>query len=234
MSYFRFIAAEKANYPVSLLCRMLGVSRSGFHAWERRPPSGRDLADAWLIERIGEIHRESRQTYGARRVHAALAHRGVRVGRKRVERLMRLRGLSGVVPKRYRRTTIRVPGVRVADDLVDRDFAPAAPNELWCADIKYVRTWQGWLYLAAVMDCYSRRIVEWSMRPDLESELVVDALEMAIARRRPKPGLVHHSDQGSQTGLNRWSQHLLVDLIVNTRSVLLPVFSSRESCGVCC
>ena len=111
---------------------------------------------------------------------------------------MRLAGLSGLVPKRYRRTTIRVPGVRVADDLVDRDFTPAGPNELWCADIKYVRSWQGWLYLAAVMDCYSRRIVGWSMRPDLEAELVVDALEMAIARRRPKPGLVHHSDQGSQ------------------------------------
>jgi putative transposase len=198
VTVFRFIAAEKATYPVSLLCSVLAVSRSGFHAWERRPPSDRDLADAWLMERIVEIHRESRGTYGVRRVHAALAHRGVRVGRKRVERLMRNQGLSGLVPKRFRRTTIRVPGVRVADDLVDRDFQPAAPNELWCADIKYVRTWQGWLYLAAVMDCYSRRIVGWSMRTDLEAELVVDALEMAIARRRPQAGLVHHSDQGSQ------------------------------------
>jgi putative transposase len=195
---FRFIAAEKANYPISLLCRVLGVSRSGFHAWERRPPSDRDLADAWLVERIGEIHLESRETYGARRIHAALAHRGIRVGRKRVERLMRLAGLSGLVPKRYRRTTIRVPGVRIADDLVDRSFTPTGPNELWCADIKYVRTGQGWLYLGAVMDCYSRMIVGWSMRHDLEAELVADALEMAIARRRPKPGLVHHSDQGSQ------------------------------------
>jgi putative transposase len=153
VSCFRFIAAEKANYPISLLCRMLGVSRSGFNAWERRPPSERDLADAWLAERIREIHRESRQTYGARRVHAALRHRGVRVGRKRVERLMRLAGLSGLVPKRYRRTTIRVPGVRVADDLVERLFTSAGPDELWCADIKYMRSWQGWLYLAAVMDC---------------------------------------------------------------------------------
>jgi putative transposase len=195
---FRFVAAEKANYPISLLCRLLGVSRSGFHAWERRPPSDRELADAWLVERIRELHTESRETYGARRVHRALRHRGVRVGRKRVERLMRTAGLSGLVPKRYRRTTIRVPGVRVADDLVDRGFVAADPNRLWCADIKYVRTWQGWLYLAAVMDCYSRRIVGWSMRADLESELVVDALEMAIARRRPAPGLVHHSDQGSQ------------------------------------
>lgn len=177
---------------------MLGVSRSGFHAWQRRPPSDRDLADAWLVERIKEIHVESRHTYGARRVHRALRHRQVRVGRKRVERLMRRERISGLVPKRYRRTTIRVPGVRVADDLVERNFIPAGPNRLWVADIKYVRTWQGWLYLAAVMDCYSRRIVGWSMRPDLEAELVVDALEMAIARRRPQVGLVHHSDQGSQ------------------------------------
>jgi putative transposase len=195
---FRFIAVEKANYPISLLCRTLGVSRSGFHAWQRRPPSDRDLADAWLVERIREIHRESRETYGARRIDRALRHREIRIGRKRVERLMRRELLSGLVPKRYRRTTIRVPGVRVADDLVERKFVPAAPNRLWCADIKYVRSWQGWLYLAAVMDCYSRRIVGWSMRPDLEAELVVDALEMAIARRRPSAGLVHHSDQGSQ------------------------------------
>jgi putative transposase len=103
---FRFIAAEKATYPISLLCRLLGVSRSGFHAWERRPPSDRELADAWLVERIRAIPRESRETYGARRVHRALRHRGVRVGRKRVERLMRTAGLSGLVPKRYRRTTI--------------------------------------------------------------------------------------------------------------------------------
>jgi putative transposase len=198
VSCFRFIAAEKANYPISLLCRMLGVSRSGFHAWERRSPSDRELADAWLVERIREIHIESRHTYGARRIHRALRHRDVRVGRKRVERLMRREQISGLVPKRFRRTTIRVPGVRVADDLVERNFIPAGPNRLWVADIKYVRTWQGWLYLAAVMDCYSRRIVGWSMRPDLEAELVVDALEMAIARRRPPAGLVHHSDQGSQ------------------------------------
>jgi len=159
VSLFRFVAAEKANYPIWLCCRLLGVSRSGFHAWEHRVPSDRELADAWLLERIREIHAESPQTYGARRVHRALRHRGVRVGRKRVERLMRRGRLSGLVPKRFRRTTIRVPGVRVADDLVERNFVPAAPTRLWCADIKYVRSWQGWLYLAAVMDCYSRRIV---------------------------------------------------------------------------
>jgi putative transposase len=195
---FRFTAAERANHPISLLCRVLGVSRSGFHAWLGRAPSDRALADALLCEQVRAIHAESRHTYGSRRVRAALHHRGIAVSRKRVARLMTLLGLSGPQPRRFRRTTIRVPGVRVADDLVARHFRPAAPNELWCADIKYVRTWQGWLYLAAVMDCYSRRIVGWAMRPTLEAELVVEALEMAVARRRPRPGLVHHSDQGSQ------------------------------------
>jgi putative transposase len=202
---------------------MLGVSRSRFHAWQRRAPSDRELADAWLVERIREIHTESRATYGARRVHRALRHRGVRVGRKHVERLMRRERLSGLVPKRYRRTTICVPGVRVADDLVERHFVPAAPNRLWCADIKYVRTWQGWLDLAAVMDCYSRRIVGWSMRPDLEAELIVDALEMAIARRRPSVGLVHHSDQGSQ----------YVSLRFGERSREIGIHRSMGSKGDC-
>jgi putative transposase len=194
---FRFIAAEKANHPISLMCRVLGVSRSGFHAWEKRAPCDRSLADAWLGEQVKAVHAESRATYGARRVHAALAHRGVRIGKKRVERLMRALGLSGLIAKKRGRTTVRVPGVRVAADLVARDFNPTAPNQLWVADIKYVPSWQGWLYLAAVMDCFSRRIVGWSMRNDLQAELV-DALEMAVSRRGPRPGLVHHSDQGSQ------------------------------------
>jgi putative transposase len=198
VSLYRFIAAEKATHSISLMCRLLGVSRSGFHAWQRRPPSERALADAWLGERVAAIHRESRGTYGARRVHAALRQLGIRVGRKRIERLMRTRGLSGTVPRKRAKTTIRVPGVRPAADLVGRDFAPSAPNQLWVADIKYIPTAGGWLYLAAVVDCFSRRVVGWSMRDDLRAELVVDALEMAVARRQPRPGLIHHSDQGSQ------------------------------------
>ena len=198
MSCFRFIAAQKAHHSISLMCRVVGVSRSGFHAWERRPPSDRALTDACLLERIARIHRESRGTYGARRVHAALRQQGIRVGRKRVERLMRAQRLTGAVPRKRAKTTIRVPGVRAADDLVLRDFAPSATNQLWVADIKYVPTAAGWLYLAAVVDCFSRRVVGWSMRDDLRAQLVVDALEMAVARRRPKPGLIHHSDQGSQ------------------------------------
>jgi putative transposase len=198
VSLFRFIAAEKANHSISLMCRLLGVSRSGFHAWERRPPSDRARADSWLVERITRIHRDSRGTYGARRVHAALRQHGVHVGRKRVERLMRAQRLSGAVPRKRAKTTIRVDGVRAAADLVGRDFVPVAPNQLWVADIKYVPTAAGWLYLAVVVDCFSRRVVGWSMRDDLRAQLVVDALEMAVARRRPGPGLVHHSDQGSQ------------------------------------
>jgi putative transposase len=180
------------------MCRLLGVSRSGFHAWERRPSSARALVDARLAERITELHRRSRDSYGVRRIHLELRDEGVRVGRKRVERLMRAAGLSGYVKRRKGLTTIRVAGVRVAHDLVERDFNPTAPNRLWASEIKYVATWEGALYLATVIDCFSRRVVGWAMRSDMQAELVVDALEMAISRRRPFGGLVCHSDQGSQ------------------------------------
>src|SRR4051794_14661869 len=193
------IPAEKANTPVSVGCRLLGVSRSGYYDWERRAPSDRALSDAWLIERIREIWAENRKVYGSPRIHADLRLKhGIRVGRKRVERLMREAGISGLQLRKRGRTTISVPGVRVADDLVERQFRPHAPNLLWIADLTYLRTWEGWLYLAAVQDAYSRRIVGWSMADHMRSELVVDALQMAVARRRPAPGLIHHSDQGSQ------------------------------------
>jgi putative transposase len=195
---FRFIAAEKANHPVSLMCTVLGVSRLGFHAWERRGPSDRAVSDAWLIERIREMHKKSRSSYGSRRIFLDLREEGIRVGKKRVERLMRIAGLSGYAKRRKGRTTIRLQGVRVASDLVGRDFDPQALDRLWCADIKEIPTWEGKLYLASVLDCCSRRVVGWSMRADMQAELVVDALEMAVVRRRPGPGLIDHSDQGSQ------------------------------------
>jgi putative transposase len=199
VSAFKLIAAEKANHPVDLLCEVLGVSRSGFYSWSTRAPSDRTLSDAWLLEQIKEIHQANRGVYGAPRVQAELRMaRGINVGRKRVARLMRQAQISGLIPKRRGRTTIRVPGVRVADDLVQRDFRPAAPNVLWVADITYLRTWEGWLYLAAVQDAYSRRIVGWSMADHMRADLVVDALQMALARRTPEAGLIHHSDQGSQ------------------------------------
>jgi len=180
-------------------CALLGVSRSGYYEWATRAPSDRALSDAWLLEKIRAIWAENRKVYGAPRIHADLRMKhGVRVGRKRVERLMRGAGLSGLSARKRGRTTIRVPGVRVADDLVERRFRPVAPNVLWIADVTYLRTWEGWLYLAAVQDAYSRAIVGWSMAEHMRAELVVDALEMAVARRRPAPGLIHHSDQGSQ------------------------------------
>jgi putative transposase len=195
------IEAEKAaeGVPVSRACELLGVSRSGYHKWQTRPPSDRALSDAWLIEKITEIHKANRRVYGAPRIHAELRLQyGVHVGRKRVERLMRQAGLSGLIPRKRGRTTVRVPGVRVADDLVKRQFRTEAPDVLWIADITYLRTWEGWLYLAAVQDAYSRRIVGWSMADHMRHELVVDALQMAVGRRRPAPGLIHHSGQGGQ------------------------------------
>jgi putative transposase len=195
---YRMISAERARTPVSMACRLLGVSRSGYYDWERGAPSDRELTDAWLIERIRAIHKHSRGTYGSPRVHAALRRRGIGVGRKRVERLMRRAGLEGAHRRRRRGTTVRVPGVRPADDLVARQFSPAAPNLLWVADIKQIETDEGRLYLAAVQDAFSRRIVGWSMADHMRAELVVDALQMAVGRRRPAAGVVHHSDQGSQ------------------------------------
>jgi putative transposase len=198
VTVFRFIEAQRATFPISLCCRLLGVSRSGFHAWRRRARSQRSLEDAWLVERIRQIHERGRRTYGSPRVHAELRRQGVRVGRKRVERLMRQAGISGLVKRHKQATTIRLHGVRVADDLIGRDFGPDAPNRLWCADLKQVPTSEGVLYLGSVLDCFSRRVVGWSMRSDMKAELVVDALEMAVARRQPQPGLIHHSDRGSQ------------------------------------
>jgi putative transposase len=182
-----------------VLCRCLGVKRTSFYAWERRPPSDRALEDAWLTDKIRQIHRANRGVYGSPRIHAELrlAH-GIRVSRKRVERLMRTAGINALARRKRGRTTIRVQGVRVADDLVERRFRPAGPNVLWVADITYLRSWEGWLYLAAVQDAFSRQIVGWSMANHMRAQLVVDALGMGLARRRPDPGLVHHSDQGSQ------------------------------------
>ena len=203
---FRLIAAEKAQHPVSLLCEVLGVSRSGFHAWLKWTPSERWASDVRLAELIQAIHRESGGSYGSPRVHAELRHRGVRVGRKRVERLMRRHSLSGLVKRRKGKTTVRVPGVRPAPDLVGRDFRPAEPNRLWVADLTEVATWEGKLYLAVVLDCFSRRVVGWSMAEHMRSELVVEALGMAVRRRKPAAGLVHHSDQGSQYVSLRFGQ----------------------------
>jgi hypothetical protein len=190
-----------------VICRVLGVNRTSFHDWQRRPPSDRALTDAWLTEKIRQIHHGSRGVYGSPRIHAELRlEHGIRVGRKRVARLMKAAAISGIKPRKRWRTTIRVPGVEPATDLVERDFRPAGPNALWVADITYLRTGEGWLHLAAVQDAHSRQIVGWSMATHMRATLVVDALKMAVHRRRPEPGLIHHSGQGGQGGFNRLSQ----------------------------
>ena len=204
----RFIAAERAYHSVSTLCRVLEVSRAGFYAAERRAPCGRRLEDERIVPDIRRIHKDSRKTYGSPRVHAMLRRKGIRVGRKRVARLMRQEGISGLIRRRKAKTTIRVPGVVTAPDLVRREWNPTEPNRLWVADVTFCRTWEGWLYLAAVLDCHSRKVVGWSLQEHLRAKLVVDAVEMAISRRRPGPGLVHHSDHGSQYVSLAMGEHL--------------------------
>jgi putative transposase len=195
VSCYRLIEAEKAHHGVSRLARVLGVSRAGDYAWRDRPSSSRAVADQALTERIRLVHQRSRGTYGAPRIHAELRlDHGVRVGRKRVARLMRTAGLQGCHRRRRRGLTRRDPKAEPAPDLVERNFTPPAPDRLWVADITQQRTGNGWLYLAVVLDVYSRRVVGWAMAEHLRTELVVDALGMAIWNRRPQQRLVHHSD----------------------------------------
>jgi putative transposase len=196
---YRLIDAERTRLPVSQLCRVLGVSRAGYYAWKTRPPSARAAADRQLTELIRGLHQRSRGTYGAPRIHAELRlDHGVHVGRKRVARLMRGAGLAGCHRRRRRGLTRRDATAAPAPDLVDRRFEADRPDRLWVADITYVPTWDGWLYLAIVLDAFSRRVVGWAMAEHLRTELVLDALDMAIWRRRPTAGLVHHSDRGCQ------------------------------------
>ena len=179
------------------MCRVLEISSSGYYAWRQRQPSVRAQADQKLRQQIREIHERSKGTYGAPRIHAELADTGVHVGRKRVARLMQAEDLRGVSRRKAPRTTQRKPDARPAPDLVQRDFTASRPNELWVADITFIRTWAGFLYLAVVVDAWSRRVVGWAMATHLRTELVLEALQMAIQQRRPE-GVIHHSDQGSQ------------------------------------
>jgi putative transposase len=195
---FRFIERERAHHRVSTMCEVLGVSPSGFWAWQGRGPSPRSVADAELTGRIAEAHARSRGTYGAPRVHAELAATGIACGRKRVARLMRAAGIAGIHRRRYHATTVRDPGASPAADLLHRDFTTTGPDRLWVADITALPTAQGFLYLAVVLDAWSRRVVGWAMDPSPSAALVTRALDMAIAGRRPAPGLIHHSDHGTQ------------------------------------
>lgn len=198
---FPFIEAEQAGQrKVATACELLEVSRSAYYEWAAHVPCARELSDAELGTRIETIHKESRGTYGAPRVHAELVDQGVACSRKRVARLMRRKGLVGVCPRRWRTTTIADPEADPVIDLVKRAFGPGTVelDTVYVSDITYVRTWEGWLYLATVIDLGSRAVVGWSMADHMRAELVCDALSMAIEHRHPGAGLIFHSDRGSQ------------------------------------
>ena len=188
---------HQAEYPIATLCRVLGVSPSGYYAWRKHAASERAQEDQRLLRQIRTAHVASRGTYGAPRIHEELKANGVAVGRKRVARLMREAGIVGVTRRRWTTTTVRDGAARPAPDLVDRDFTAQGPDRLWVADITYIPTWAGFLYLAVVLDAWSRKVVGWSMATHLRTELVLAALEMALSQRRPQD-VIHHSDQGTQ------------------------------------
>lgn len=208
MSY-TFIVEHSREYPVSRMCEILGVSSSGYYDWRQRPLSERAQANERLLKAIRQVHQASRQTYGSPRIHAQLKREGIQVGKHRIARLMRKHRIVGQRPKRKRpRTTERAPGALSAPNLLAQDFTAKHPNQIWLADITYIDTLEGWLYLAGVLDLYARPIVGWSMAPHLEASLVEQALLMALGRRLPGPGLLHHSDQGSQ-----YTSHLIQSLL---------------------
>jgi len=191
------VKVHQAEHRVATMCRVLGVSTSGYYAWRSRPQSVRAGEDAVLRQRIEVIHAVSRGTYGAPRVHAELAAQERHVGRKRVARLMRTAGLQGVSRRKWVTTTVRDRAAEGAPDLVERDFTADGPDQLWVADVTYVPTWEGFLYLSVVLDAWSRRIVGWAMAGHLRTELVLEALDMALRRRHPEQ-VIHHSDHGCQ------------------------------------
>jgi len=213
---------EKACFDVAVMCRVLGVSRSGYYAWARRPPCARAVANAALVADIRRVHAASDGAYGKRRVCEQLRREGQEVNRKRVERLMRVEGIVGAhVPARRRRDgdgVLGVAGVRAWPDLLARDFSPGAPNQAWCADMKQIQTGEGVLHLASVLDLYSRAIVGWAMSAVADSDLVATALEMGVARRRPGDGLVHHSDRGTQYTALAFSQRCADVAVIQSNS----------------
>ena len=230
---FGFVAKHRGAWPVNLMCEALGVSRSGFYAWLMRPRSQRSLDDEVLGGQVRNSFIASDRTYGARRVwHDVLAF-GHRCGLHRIERLMRAQALRAR-PRRRGLPQDRAYRSAIADNVLDRQFQADAPNRKWVADFTYIWTAEGWLYAAAVMDLYSRRIVGWSMSDTMQAKMVSDALLMALWRRGKPNSLMHHSDQGSQTGLNWSSQHCFVRPSVSVHRVLRPGFSSRVSYAVSC
>ena len=194
---FELVNAEKAHYPIAVLCSVLSVSRSGFYAWQQRPEPARAKADAALVIDIRAAHKLGRGTYGSPRVHAELQAKGAQVSKKRVARLMREDGLRARQKRRFRRTTDSNHTDPIAPNVLQRDFEPEAPNQSWATDVTYVHTMEGWLYLAVMLDLFSRRVVGWAASCTNDRALALETLNRSLAARRPQPGLVHHSDRGS-------------------------------------
>jgi len=221
---FGFVDEHKSIWPVRMMCTALGLSASGYYAWRSRPPSRRSAANEALLGDIRLIHAESCGTYGSPRVHAVLRGHGHRVGRSRIERLMRRAGLRGLaaLPRRTRTTDSR-HGYPIVSNRLGRNFQAAAPGQVWLADLTYIPTGEGWLYLAAILDMHTRKIVGWSMRETLHTQIALDALNMAIARQRPAPGLIHHSDRGIQYAAEAYRQALAA-------SGITPSMSRKGDC----
>jgi len=215
---FQFIRDHREHFPVRLMCRVLGASPSGFYDWLRRPESPRAGEDRALVEKIQAVHGDSRRTYGSPRVHASLKAAGYRIGRNRVARLMRENGIRAKTKRKFRVTTDSRHDHPVAPNLLDRQFTVEAPNMAWLADISYVWTREGWLYLAVVLDLFSRQVVGWAMDERMPQELTLAALDMALKRRRPLPGLMHHSDRGSQYAAGAYQKRLVEHGIVCSMS----------------
>lgn len=215
---YRVIRAYDRRYPIRLMCRTLAVSPAGFYAWRVRPESARAAANRALLTELRQLHQDSRQTYGSPRMWQALVRQGRQVGQHRVARLMRHAGLRAKTVKKWRATTQSAHSFPVVSNQLNRQFTVAAPNQVWAGDLTYIWTAEGWLYLAVLLDLYSRAVIGWAMGARLTGELTQQALQMAFDRRRPKPGLLHHSDQGSQYAATAYQQQLTAAGITGSMS----------------
>jgi len=215
---FVFITAEKAHYPIRMLCELLGVSRSGYYAWIDRPAAPKAVSDAQLVVESKAAMRRGRGAYGSPRVHRELRARGVRVGKKRIERLMRENDLAARQKRRFVHTTDSHHERPIAPNVLDRNFDATAANEAWVGDVTYIPTGEGWLYLAVLLDLFSRRVVGWATSAINDTELALRALESALRARRPRPGLVHHTDRGSPYASSEYRSVLAVHAIVASMS----------------
>jgi transposase InsO family protein len=216
---FRQIEDQRDNWPVRVMCDALSVSPSGYYAWRSRPESPRASANRALLDDIQRVHARHRERYGAPRIHAELRAEGRTVGRKRIERMMRHHGIRARAPRRYRVcTTDSKHSLPVAPNMLDQNFVADRPNQVWLADITYIPTAEGWFYLAVILDLFTRKVVGWAMRDHMRAELTIAALTMAIQRRRPRAGLIHHSDRGSQYAAGDYREILRAAAITQSMS----------------